>query len=55
MQCGEDRVERRKSGPIAYKATSGRSGDWKTTASEDKVWVETVTEGRRMFVAAWGT
>ena len=31
------------------------AGDWKTTASEDEVWVETVTEGRRMFVAAWGT
>ena len=33
----------------------GIAGDWKTTASEDEVWVETVTEGRRMFVAAWGT
>ena len=33
----------------------GIAGDRKTTASEDEVWVETVTEGRRMFGAASGT
>ena len=26
MQCGEDGVGRRKSGPIAYRATPGRLG-----------------------------
>ena len=33
----------------------GLAGDRKTTASEDEVWVKTVTEGSRTFVAAWGT
>ena len=27
--------------------------DWKATALEAEVWVETVTEGGRRFVAAW--
>ena len=31
----------------------GITGDWKTTALEAEVWVETVTEGRRRFMAAW--
>ena len=29
------------------------AGDWKATALEAKVWVETVTEGGRRFMAAW--
>ena len=33
-----------KSGPIVYRATSGRF--------EVKVWIETDTEGRRRFMAA---
>ena len=31
----------------------GIAGDWKATASKTEVWVETVTEGERRFVAAW--
>ena len=27
--------------------------NWKATALAAEVWVETVTEGGRMFVAAW--
>ena len=29
------------------------TGDWKATALEDGVWVETVAEGGRRFMAAW--
>ena len=29
------------------------AGDWKATALKAEVWVETVTEGRRRFMAAW--
>ena len=29
------------------------AGDWKATALETEVWVETVTEGGQRFVAAW--
>ena len=29
------------------------AGYWKATALEAEVWVETVTEGGRMFMAAW--
>ena len=54
MQCGEDGVGRRKSGSIAHKATFGIAGDWKATALKAEVWVETVTEGGRRFMAAWG-
>ena len=32
---------------------SGMAGDWKATALEVEVWVETVTEGGRRFMAAW--
>ena len=56
MRYGEDRVGRRKSGPIAPRATSGAFGivgDWKATALKAEVWVETVTEGGRRFMAAW--
>ena len=31
----------------------GITGDWKTTALKAEVWVQTVTEGRRRFMAAW--
>ena len=31
----------------------GIAWDWKATALEVEVWVETVTEGRRRFMAAW--
>ena len=29
------------------------AGDWKATALEAEVWVETVTEGGRRFMATW--
>ena len=31
----------------------GITGDWKAMALKAEVWVETVTEGGRRFVAAW--
>ena len=31
----------------------GIAGDWKATALEAEVWVETVTGGGRSYVAAW--
>ena len=31
----------------------GITGDWKATALEVEVWVETVEEGGRGFIAAW--
>ena len=31
----------------------GLAGDWKATALNAEVWVETVTEGWRRFMAAW--
>ena len=31
----------------------GIAGDWKATALVAGVWVETVTEGGRRFMAAW--
>ena len=31
----------------------GIAGDWKATALEAEVRVQTVTEGRRRFMAAW--
>ena len=57
MQYGEDGVGRRKSGPIASRASDirafGIAGDWKATALKAEVWVETVTGGGRRFMAAW--
>ena len=47
---------RRKSGPIASRATIrafGIAGDWKATVLQAEVWVETVTERGRRFMAAW--
>ena len=31
----------------------GIAGDWKVTALKAEVWVETVTDGERRFMAAW--
>ena len=31
----------------------GIAGDWKATAFKAEVWVETVAEGGRRFMAAW--
>ena len=31
----------------------GIAGDWKATAVKAEVWVETITEGGRRFMAAW--
>ena len=31
----------------------GIAGDWKVTTLKAEVWVETVTEGGRRFMAAW--
>ena len=33
--------------------TFGIEGDWKATALKAEVWVETITEGGRRFMAAW--
>ena len=33
--------------------TFGITGDWKATALEAEVWVETVAESGRRFMAAW--
>ena len=58
MQYGEDGVGRRKSGPISSRQSDIRAfgivGDWKATAlKRAEVWVETVTEGGRRFMATW--
>ena len=34
--------------------TFGITGDWKVTALKAEMWVDTVTEGGRRFMAAWG-
>ena len=55
MQCAEDGVGRKewtdclKSDIRAF----GIAGEWEATALEAEVWVETVTEGARRFMAAW--
>ena len=50
-------MERKKSGPILYRATIQAfgiiAGDCKATALKAEVWVETVAEGGRRFMAAW--
>ena len=51
MQCGEDGVERRKSEPSVQNdiRAFGITRDWKMTALEAEVWVQTVMEsGRRI-------
>ena len=50
MQYGEDGVGRRNQSDIR---AFGIAGDWKATALNAEVWVETVTEGGRRFMAAW--
>ena len=37
----------------SYIRPFGIVGDWKATAANAEVWVETVTEGGRRFMAAW--
>ena len=46
---------RRKSGPIAHRATSGlcHGGGLEATALEAEVWIQTVTKNGRRFMAAW--
>ena len=39
-------------GKVTIRA-SGIAGDWKATDLNAEVWVETVTEGGRRFMAAW--
>ena len=56
MQYGEGGVERRKNGFDCVQSdvrAFGIAGDWKATASEEEVWVETITEGGQRFMAAW--
>ena len=51
MERTEWEGDRRQSGSIAYRGTSGR---WKLMALEaEEVWVEMVTEGGLRFMAAW--
>ena len=58
VQCREDGVGKRKSGSRLRVQSEirafGIAEDQKATASEAKMWVETVTEGGRRFMAAWG-
>ena len=56
MQYGEDGVERKKEWTDCVQSdirAFGIAGDWKAMALKGEVWVETVTEGGRMFMAAW--
>ena len=55
MQCGEEGVGKRKSISTAYRATFGRLAQRGTGKRRrwTQVWVNTVTEGGRRFMAAW--
>ena len=55
MQCGEDGVGRKKWTDCVQSDTRafGIAGDWKATALEAEVWVETVTGGGWRFMVAW--
>ena len=53
VQCGDDGVVMKANGSVAYRAASSIAGDWKVTALEAEVSVETVTEGGRRFMAVW--
>ena len=37
----------------SYIRAFGITGDWKATALKAEVWLDTVTEGGRRFMAAW--
>ena len=39
--------------PTVILYTFGITGDWKASALKAEVWVETITEGGRRFMAAW--
>ena len=55
-QCGEDGIRIRKELINCVQnnvRTFGIAEDWKSTAFERDVWVETVTGGRRISIAAW--
>ena len=47
---GGERVDRLR---LEHIRAFGIAGDWKATALKAEVWVETVTEGGRRFMAAW--
>ena len=55
MQCGEDRAGERKWTDCVQSdiRAFGMKGDWKATALNAEVRVETVAEGGRGFMAAW--
>ena len=58
MQCERTEWEAKEWTDSVQSATrafgiAGIAGDSEATASETEVWVETVTEGRRRFMAAW--
>ena len=47
---------RRKNGSMRterHPGVFGIAGDWKATALEAEVWVETAMEGGRRFTVAW--
>ena len=55
MQCGEDGVGKEEWTDCVQSdiRAFGITGDWKATALEAEVWVETVAEEGRRFTAAW--
>ena len=55
MQCGEDGVGREEWTDCVQSdiRALGIAGDWNATALKAEVWVETVTESGRRFMAAW--
>ena len=58
MQYEEDGVRMRKRGPVSYQVQSniraiGIAEEWKATALRTEMWVETVTECGRRFIAVW--
>ena len=55
MQCGEDGGGRRKWTDCVQSDIRAfdTKGDWIATVLKGEVWVETVAEGGRRFMAAW--
>ena len=54
MECGKDGVGRKWTDCIQGDIRAfGIAGDGKSTVLEAEVWVETVTEGERRYMAAW--